>query len=409
MHAGPGAKCAGTNDGRAVRRINGKSRVSRLGQAGEPSERVGRNKFCFAPELHAADDGGQVHIAAALACAQKSALNLRRSGKNGGPGIGDSKTAIRVAMKSELGAGVGAHQAGHHLGNLFRAGAAGSVANHQAAYFLADGLLHDLVEVVQAAAAEFGVALLAVFAAAAGGIHGVLKIHNDLKAMVMEAGNGFPGHEQILFWRGFQRLHHIEEPGFDHHHSHGNVLLVGGHELHIGPIADLGAASARSAEEGQLHGSRIGRLKSAGQISSKLIGPGKTDLSVLNAEGGHALQQADGIGHGNIDIRLLHPVAKTGIEQLDLSTCDLLHLYLFPMVKVPWRGCSTRWFAAFHHACNEVARIFKEYYDLRKCSPFGQAPPPTPAAAWQVNLRFPELASPGSRLRFARPAGARKC
>jgi hypothetical protein len=29
--------------------------------------------------------------------------------------------------------------------------------------------------------------------------------------------------------------------------------------------------------------------------------------------------KADGVGHGDIDIRLLHPVAKAGVEELDFS------------------------------------------------------------------------------------------
>ena len=39
-------------------------------------------------------------------------------------------------------------------------------------------------------------------------------------------------------------------------------------------------------------------------------------------------KQADGVGHGDIDVGLLHSVAKTGIKQLDFSGDRLLHLSL---------------------------------------------------------------------------------
>ncbi len=110
VHAGPGAKCARADDGSAVRRLQPESRVSRVRQAGKPGKRFGSDKFSFAPELHAADDGGQIHVAAALARSQKRALNLNRPGKNGGAGIGNSQTAIGVAVKSEFDIGVTLHQ-----------------------------------------------------------------------------------------------------------------------------------------------------------------------------------------------------------------------------------------------------------------------------------------------------------
>ena len=80
-------------------------------QAGQPCERLGSYKFSFASQLHAADDGGEVHIAAALARSQKGALNLNGAGKNGGAGVGDSEAAIGVAVKSEVSAGITPHQA----------------------------------------------------------------------------------------------------------------------------------------------------------------------------------------------------------------------------------------------------------------------------------------------------------
>ena len=114
----------------------------------------------------------------------------------------------------------------------------------------------------------------------------------------------------------------------------GIRFLLADDELHVGPFRDFGAAAAGSAEQGQFHGARIGRMESGGQIRCKLVGAGKADFSIADAEGGHALQKAHGIGYGNLDIRLLHSVAKTGIKQLDFSGSSFLHFCLFPMVKM---------------------------------------------------------------------------
>jgi hypothetical protein len=127
-----------------------------LRQAGKPGKRFGRYKLRFAPELHAADHGRQVHVAAALAGSQKRALNLHCAGKNGGPGVGDSKAAIGVAVKSESCLGVIARQAADRLATS--SGLAPPVVSQTTSRltFLADALRRHLVEVVQAALAEIG-------------------------------------------------------------------------------------------------------------------------------------------------------------------------------------------------------------------------------------------------------------
>ena len=146
------------------------------------------------------------------------------------------------------------------------------------------------MEILQALLVEIGVAGAAVFAPSAVGVHGVLKVHNDFEAVVLEAGDGFPGHQEVLFRRGFERLHDVEQAGLDHQDGHGNALFVAHDELHIGPILDSGAATPRSAKEGQLHGSGAGRVERGGQVSDELIGAGKADLRVAHAKSSHALQ-----------------------------------------------------------------------------------------------------------------------
>ena len=111
MHAGPGAECAGTDDGRAVRRLRAEGCIGGMGEAGEPGERFRRDKFGFAAQLHAADDGGQIDVAAALAGAEERALNLSGAGEDGSAGIGDAEAAIGVAMESEFSFGMGCGEA----------------------------------------------------------------------------------------------------------------------------------------------------------------------------------------------------------------------------------------------------------------------------------------------------------
>ena len=106
VHAGPGAEGAGTNDGSAVRCLKSEGCVGRMREAGEAGQRFGSDEFSFASELHAADDGGEVHVAAALAGSEKRALHLDCAGKNRGTAIGDAETAIGVTMKSEFGFGI---------------------------------------------------------------------------------------------------------------------------------------------------------------------------------------------------------------------------------------------------------------------------------------------------------------
>ncbi len=100
---------------------------------------------------------------------------------------------------------------------------------------------------------------------------------------------------------------------------------MGDDELHVGPLLNLGAAAAGSAEEGKFHGARIGGSESRGQLGDKMVRASKADLRVVNAEGGHALQQADGVGQGDIDVGLLHSVAQTGVKQLDMRWADSIH------------------------------------------------------------------------------------
>src|SRR5271157_1782254 len=149
-------------------------------EAGKFVERRGSDELSFAPELHAANHGSQVHIAAAFTGSKKCALNLNSTGKYGSARICDSETAICVTVKSDFCAGITAREAANNLGDFFRAGAASGVAHNQPADLLANALLRQLVKVLQAALAQIGFAIVAIFVAAASGVHGVFKVHDHL-------------------------------------------------------------------------------------------------------------------------------------------------------------------------------------------------------------------------------------
>ena len=155
-----------------------------------PRRESSGNELGFAAKLHAADDGGEVDVAAALAGADEGALDLHRAGEDRGAGIGYAEAAIGVAMEAEVGGGVVADQAADDVRDFFGRGAAGGVANDNAADLLVGALRGHLVEIVEGAGAEIGIAGVAVFAAAAGGVHGVLEIDQDFEAVVLEAGDG---------------------------------------------------------------------------------------------------------------------------------------------------------------------------------------------------------------------------
>ena len=153
----------------------------------------------------------------------------------------------------------------------------------------------------------------------------MLKVDDDLEAVVLQAIDGLPRHAQIFFGRGLKGFLDIEQPRFDHHHGNGNAPLVAHDELHVGPLLDLGAAAAGAAKKGQLHGACVGRCKAGGQVGDKLVGAGETDLRKVHAERAHALQKQDGVGYGDFEIRLLQSVAQAGIEQLDSSGFGRFH------------------------------------------------------------------------------------
>ena len=88
--------------------------------------------------------------------------------------------------KSELRAGKIADEAGDDLRNFFGAGAAVGVADDDAADFLLNALFDELVKVVEAALGEIAAAGIAVFTAAAAGVHGVLEIDEDFEALLLQ-------------------------------------------------------------------------------------------------------------------------------------------------------------------------------------------------------------------------------
>ena len=189
-----------------------------------------------------------------------------------------------MAVKSELGARVVAREAAEDLGDFLRTGSAGGVANNEPADFSAHAQGSDLVEVVQAPLPEIGVAVLAVFATAEIGIHGVLKVHNHFKVIVLQEGDGLAGHEQVFFRRCLQGPCDVKKPGFDDDDGNGDVLLVADDELRVGPVLHFGSTAAGPPEQSQLHCPGVDGRKGAREIADKLVGAGEADLGIGNAK-----------------------------------------------------------------------------------------------------------------------------
>jgi len=239
-----------------------------------------------------------------------------------------------MTVKSETCLGMIVFESREELRDLLRIGAPRRVARNDPAHLLLHALRHHLLEIIQAALGEICFAKLAVLAPSMEGVQRVLQIHDHFQPVVVQARNGLERHQQVLFRSRLQRLRNIQQPRFNHHHRHGNALLVAHHDLYVGPLLHLAAAPARSAEQRQLHRPCIDRTQCAGQVANKLVRSGKPNLRVAHAKLAHPIQQADGIGHRYVQVRLLQPVAQTGVEQLDSSSSVLLHLSLFPVVKV---------------------------------------------------------------------------
>ena len=204
------------------------------------------------------------------------------------------------------------------------------------AHLLLHALRHHLVEVLQASFAEIGLARLAVLA-----VHrrhpARFEADNHLEPVVVQVRDRLPRHQQVLFRRRLQRVRNVQQPRFHHHHSHRNALCVLYHNLRVGPLPEIAAAAPRPAEQSQLHRSRIHRTQGACQVANKLVCPGKPNLRVADAKLAHALEQADGVGHGDVEVRLLQAVAQAGVKQFDPSCSVLLHLSLFAPVKVSFK------------------------------------------------------------------------
>ena len=72
-------------------------------------------------------------------------------------------------------------------------------------------------------------------------------------------------------------------------------------------------------KERETHRAGFNGVERAGQIGDKLVGAGEADLRVTHAECGHALQEQDGVGHRDLELRLLQTIAQAGVKELDLG------------------------------------------------------------------------------------------
>ena len=157
-----------------------------------PFNDSGETNFSLAAQLHAADDSGEIHVAAALSGAEQGALHLDCAGENGRAGVSYAKPAVGMSVKSETCFGVTTRELRDRFGDFFGTGTAGGVADNDAAHVLADALLGELVEIIEAVPAEIGIARSAVFPASAVGVHGVLEIDDDLEAVVAAGSRWSP-------------------------------------------------------------------------------------------------------------------------------------------------------------------------------------------------------------------------
>src|SRR6516162_9821738 len=96
-------------------------------------------------------------------------------------------------------------------------------------------------------------------------------------------------------------------------------------ELKVGPLGNAGAAAAGTSEEGQLHRPGIDGLQRETKVFRELVCAGEADLGKVHTEAAHALQQVDCAGNGDLEIGLLEPVAKAGVEELNLRRFSWIH------------------------------------------------------------------------------------
>ena len=207
-------------------------------------------------------------------------------------------------------------QPANDLGNFLRTRPTRGVTHHQSAHLLLHALAHQVVKILQALRVEFRLCRNAKLAPSATRVHRVLQVHNHFQSVILQAGNRFACHQQMLFRRRLQALAHIQQPRLHHHHTHRNTSPVLQHKLHIGPILHPGSAAPRTPEQSQLHRARIHIGQGFRQLAYKLVRARKTNLGIAHAKGRHPLQQAHSVRCGNLQVRLLQPITQAGIKQL---------------------------------------------------------------------------------------------
>ena len=104
---------------------------------------------------------------------------------------------------------------------------------------------------VEAALGKIAAAGIAVFTAAATGVHRVLKIDENFKALLLQAVDGLAHHEQIFFKGGLERALHVEQARLDDDHCGRDALLVADDEFDVGPFFNFCPAAPRTAEESE--------------------------------------------------------------------------------------------------------------------------------------------------------------
>ena len=114
---------------------------------------------------------------------------------------------------------------------------------------------------VKAALCKIAAARIAVFAAAATGVHSVLEIDEDFESLLLQIIDSLAHHREILFERSFERALHVEQARLDDDDGDGNAVLVADDELQVGPIFDFGRRGRANGRRVRGAGRRYRRIR----------------------------------------------------------------------------------------------------------------------------------------------------
>ena len=266
----------------------------------ELGQRLGRHAAEPHLELHDGDHAGEVAIACALAVAVDHALNLGRSGLEGGDAIGHAQPAVIVGVDADGRAELALGKGGDARDFRRQASAVGVAQADD----IGSGLLGGLPRRQRV----LGLILEAVEA--------VLSIVNHGFPVVLEEADRVADHADVLVGFGAQHLGDVQQPRLAHDGDHRGLGIQQHADLLV--ILDRHALAAGEAEAGDAGVLPLAARGLLEELQVLRIGTRPAALDVMNPELIEPLRDPQLVGEREIDALALGTIPERGVVDFDL-------------------------------------------------------------------------------------------